>query len=213
MTQDMYDSQDPSNRLKLNGTEIIPGSIVYVDQNGDNNVTETDRVILGDPNPAFTYGLQTGFSYKNLTLDISFSGSYGNQVINGTRSRLEDVSMATNHTHAAVSQAWTSNNENTNYPRIGYYDFNQVTDRLIEDASYLRIDAITLGYRFNLRKYNKFIDSLVLNASVNNAFVFTHYTGFDPEVDSFTNDSGRIGIDFNSYPRARNIVLGVSLTF
>ena len=214
MSQDYYDNQDPDNRLKLNGTVIQPGDILYVDQTGDSNVTPDDRVVIGDPNPDFTYGLQMGFQYRNLTLDIAFNGSHGGQIVNATRGRLEDVSVANNHLKAAVTSAWTPQNEDTFYPRIGYIQTaSNLTDRLIEDASYLRLESITLGYTLKLRKWVKFVDSLTINASVNNAFVWTDYSGYDPEVDSFTNDPDRIGIDLNSYPRSRNFVLGISLTF
>lgn len=214
MSQDFYDNQDPSNRLKLNGNEIKPGDIIYVDQNGDNNVTPDDRVIIGDPNPDFTYGFQTGFIYKNLSLDISFNGSFGAQIVNATRARLENLSEANNKFRPAVVNAWTQENQDTYYPKIGYVPMtSNLTDRFIEDASFLRIESISLGYTLNLRKWMKFVQSLTINASVNNLWVFTNYSGYDPEVDSFTNDPNRIGIDLNSYPRSRNFILGVSLTF
>ena len=124
------------------------------------------------------------------------------------------IRFAAAPTKAAVTSAWTPQNEDTFYPRIGYIQTaSNLTDRLIEDASYLRLESITLGYTLKLRKWVKFVDSLTINASVNNAFVWTDYSGYDPEVDSFTNDPDRIGIDLNSYPRSRNFVLGISLTF
>ncbi len=213
MTQEMYDAQDPAKRMKLGTTnEIKPGDVYYIDQNGDYAATDADRTIIGDPNPKFTFGFGTTFTYKNLSLDVAFNGSYGNDILNASRSRMEDVGAATNILQHAYRQAWTADNQNTYYPRIGYTNNGLITDRLIEDGSYLRLQTLALSYRIPL-KNKKVINAINVNFSANNLFVITNYTGFDPEVDSFTNDPMRIGVDLNSYPSARHFVFGLSLTF
>jgi len=201
------------------GKTLEPGDIKYIDMNGDGNVTDEDKTIIGDPNPSFTYGFNTSFTYRNFNLSASFAGVQGIQVVNGNLMAENDVNPSNpkqninNIRAAAFYNAWTTENTNTNYPRLhSTTNAGDFTDRLVEDGSYLRISNITASYTFRFDQV-KWIESLNINLTVKNPYIFTRYSGWDPDVNSFTNDSKRVGVDWGSYPSARSYVLGIVLTF
>ena len=201
------------------GKTLQPGDIKYVDQTGDNNITDEDKTIIGDPNPKFTYGFNTSFIYRNFNLSAQFTGVYGIQVVNGNLMAENDVNPANpgqninNVRAAAFYNAWTPENTDTNYPRLrSTTNTGDFTDRLVEDGSYLRLSSVTLGYTFNFDKV-KWIESLNINFTAKNPVVFTKYSGWDPDVSSYTNDSKRVGVDWGSYPSSRAYVIGLVLTF
>lgn len=210
---------DGGNLPTYRGKTLVPGDIKYVDVNKDGNITDEDKTFIGDPNPDFTYGFSTSFIYKNFSLSASFAGVQGIDVVNGNLMAENDVNPANpkqniNNVRAdAFYKAWTPENTNTNYPRLrSTTNTGDFTDRLIEDGSYLRISNITASYTFNFNKV-RWIESLNLNFTVKNPYVFTKYSGWDPDVSSFTNDSKRVGVDWGSYPSARGYVVGLVLTF
>ena len=213
MQEANYNAQDPSKRLSFNGAEIKPGEVLFVDQNGDGVINESDRTVIGNPNPDFVYALNTSLSYKNLTLDMAFNGVYGNEIVNANLIDECDVKNASKNVRKdAYFQAWTPENKSNTYPKLGTQPNNVLSDRLVQDGSYFRLSALTLSYNMNLKKV-KFIRSLVFSGTVNNVFCITKYNGYDPDVNSFSNDIDRMGIDLASYPASRSYVLGVSATF
>ena len=201
------------------GKDLKPGDIKFVDTNGDGNVNDEDKEIIGDPNPKFTFGFNTTFTYKNWNLNANFNGVYGNQVANGNLMQENDVNPSNpaqninNVRAAAFYNAWTPENTNTNYPRLrSTTNTGDFTDRIVEDGSYLRLSSITLGYTFDFKNL-KWIDSLNVNLTARNPYIWTRYSGWDPDVNSYTNDSSRVGVDWGSYPSARAYVLGIVLNF
>ncbi len=88
-----------------------------------------------------------------------------------------------------------------------------MTDRLIEDGSYLRLSSATLSYDWDISKRIKSIRSLNLSFSATNIFTLTGYSGFNPDVNTFTNDMNRMGVDLASYPASRNFIFGLIATF
>lgn len=201
------------------GKTLQPGDVKYVDKTGDGNITDEDKTIIGDPNPKFTYGFNTSLIYRNFNLSASFTGVYGIQIVNGNLMAENDVNPANpgqninNVRAAAFYNAWTPENTDTGYPRLrSTTNSGDFTDRLVEDGSYLRLSSVTLGYTFNFDKV-KWIESLNINFTAKNPVVFTKYSGWDPDVSSYTNDSKRVGVDWGSYPSSRAYVLGLVLTF
>jgi hypothetical protein len=210
---------DAGNLPTYRGKTLVPGDIKYVDKSGDNDITDEDKTIIGDPNPKFTYGFNTSFIYKNFSLNATFTGVQGIQIVNGNLMAENDVNPANpgqninNIRAAAFYNAWTPENTDTNYPRLrSTTNAGDFTDRLIEDGSYLRLSNVTLGYTLNFERV-KWIESLNINVTARNPIVFTKYTGWDPDVSSYTNDSKRVGVDWGSYPSSRAYVLGLVLTF
>lgn len=208
-----YSLENQKNPLMMNGQEIKPGDILYVDQNGDRVVDNSDRVILGNPNPDFVYALNSTLSYKNWTLDMQFNGVVGNEIINANLIDETDVKNNNNNVRKdAYFKAWTSENGSNAYPRLGYEPKGVLSDRIIEDGSYLKLSYISLSYLFKFKK-SKVIKSLSLNATAGNVFTITSYSGYDPDVNTFANDVDRMGVDLVSYPSARNYTFGVIANF
>ncbi|MEO1625458.1 MAG: SusC/RagA family TonB-linked outer membrane protein, partial [Bacteroidota bacterium] len=172
---------------------------VYVDRNGDGQVTPDDRYRLENPAADVTFGFTTGVNYKNFDFSLAGRAYLGNYIYNNN---LSD--------QANYNRIFNTNSLSNVHPDIREIDFTvpqYFSDHFIEDASFLRVDHITLGYRIpspfgqgsNLRLY----------ATVQNPILITQYEGLDPEVFDGTNN----GIDNNIYPRARTFLFGVNASF
>jgi hypothetical protein len=144
-----------------------------------------------------------------------FNGVYGNDILNGNLI-IENQSVNSNTRNiraASYYEAWRPDAPNTNYPALDHYPSTvEISDRLIEDGSFLRLSNITLSYRFNMKKVKQ-ISSCNISVSGRNLFLLSNYSGWDPEVNSFTNNPLKVGIDWGSYPNYRAIILALSITF
>jgi hypothetical protein len=203
------------NPLRFFGTPLKAGDIYFVDKNGDGNITDLDKDFIGNPNPDFTYGINSSLTYKELSLSIFMNGVHGNDIANGNRLKIENTGSGgtngLNVTKEAYYQAWSATNPTGTQPRLNYYNGN-FTDRIVEDGSYLRLAMVTLGYRLPAKKVN-FLSAVDVFVTGRNLLTITNYTGFDPEVNSFTNDPLRRGVDWSSYPNIRSVVFGLNVTF
>jgi len=171
--------------------------------------------VIGDPNPDFTYGFQTRLEWKNISLSASFTGVYGNDILN-TNIRYEQTPsrQAGNLRKDAYYNAWTPENRSNLYPSSTSNVKGVVYDRYIEDGSYLRCSDITLNYILPKAWMTKIgFQNTSIFASVKNAFVITNYSGYDPEVNSFAFDGLRRGVDMNAFPNMRSFVFGLNVTF
>jgi TonB-linked SusC/RagA family outer membrane protein len=192
------------------------GDVNLVDQNGDKVIDIKDKTIIGNPNPDFTYGFGSNIEYKGLTLNVFFNGVSGNDVANGNLLQ-EDYATGQpqNIRKEAFYDAWTPDNTTAERPRVGYplslVQGTGFTDRIVENASFLRLSNITLGYRIPMEI--KTISSMDLSISASNLLLFTTYSGYDPEVNSFSFDSGRQGLDWNSFPNQKSFSLGLNVSF
>ncbi len=199
-------------------TTMAPGGIKYIDKNGNGYVDTglEDKQIIGDPNPDFTYGFGSSLKWKNLSLDIQFDGVYGNDIANINLIQETDLSRTQmNVRKEAFYGRWTPGNTNGNYPAIGVYTTAETkffSDRFVEDGSYLRLSDITFTYSLPFRK-GAAVKSADISLSASNLLLFTKYSGYDPEVNSFGSNMMKMGIDYGSYPSARTISLGLKMTF
>ncbi|MDG5490083.1 TonB-dependent receptor [Psychroserpens sp. SPM9] len=206
---------DVDNAASFNGTPAQLGDVYLVDQNGDGIINNNDLTIIGNPNPDFNYGFGTSFEYKNWSLSALFNGVYGNDIANGNLLREAYADNgSTNVRSEAYFNAWTPDNPNGTYPRVGYdlADETGFTDRIVEDGSFLRLSNVTLGYRIPFND-TSVLDNAYISISGQNLLLFTNYSGFDPEGASFTFDPGRVGVDWNSFPNQRTFTLALNLTF
>jgi hypothetical protein len=215
-TRGIYQTADvTSNPLKYFGTPLKAGDIYFVDKNGDGNITDLDKDFIGNPNPKFTYGINSSLSYKQLSLSVFINGVHGNQIANGNKLKIENTGTGgtngLNITQEAYYQAWSPTNPAGTMPRLGYYNGN-FTDRIVEDGSYLRLGMVTLGYKLPVSKF-KLLSAADIFVTGRNLLTITNYTGFDPEVNSFANETQRRGIDWSSYPNTRSFVFGLNVTF
>ena len=197
--------------------ERAPGSINYVDLNGDNRISDDDRTIIGNPNPDFIYGLSTSFIWKRLTFDMKFVGSYGNDIYNVNALAEDHVyTVKQNHSRKSVNNAWTKENPNDFYPALAQSSYNDrtvITDRYVEDGSYIRISDITLTYSIPVKKKNRIFNGMSVGIRAANPYVWTRYSGWDPDVSSYGSSTTKMGVDAGSYPRARTYSMDLKFTF
>lgn len=189
-------------------TSTAAGDIRFKDLNNDGIINDKDRTFLGNPNPKFTYSFNNSFSYKNFDLTIFFQGVYGSDIYNANRMYSESMSVANNQTTATLGR-WTGAGTSNSMPRAVYGDPNsnaRVSDRFIEDGSYLRLKNISLSYNFPENAFKNVFSSIRLYVSAQNVFTITDYKGFDPEVSAN-------GIDNNVYPVTTNYSVGLNLGF
>ena len=198
------------------GKELQEGAVRYCDLNHNGMMDLDDRTIIGNPNPKFTFGFNTEFSYKNLTVSANFNGSYGNDICNSNLNVLMDSGYTNNILSKAFYDAWTPSNTDTNIPAVGKFvsndDTQKITDRNIEDGSYLRFAKLAVSYRFKFSKQS-FVQGITVGASVNNLHCWTKYSGWDPDVNSFGSSMSLIGIDNGSYPSSRTFCFDLKFNF
>ena len=192
------------------------GRIIYRDINGDGEVNEVDRCIIGDPNPDFGMGLTLTANYKNWSFSTFFSGEFGFDIYNGTRKQLEFMTYGNLYTNRGIDvlDAWTPENAGSSIPALTTVDDNNETRMstyFVEDGSYLKCKYIKLGYKFD-QGWMKTIGLSALNlyAQLENVFTITKYNGLDPEVPLSTYGAR---IDNGPYPRARTFSVGLNATF
>jgi TonB-linked SusC/RagA family outer membrane protein len=188
---------------------IQPGDPKLKDLNGDGKVTVEDQTVIGHGLPIHTGGLTNTFSWKNFDLSVFFQWSYGNDVINYNRVKLESLNDRHINQLATVKDHWTPNNP-TNYlwaPGRGLTNIS--TNREVEDASFLRLKNVQLGYNFPIKLLKGTgLSSLRVYFTAQNLWTWTKYTGYDPEV-STRNSAMTRGFDYSAYPRATTYTLGV----
>ncbi|SEE41958.1 TonB-dependent receptor [Prevotella sp. lc2012] len=210
-TNGIFQSDEQANGLVYNGDALKAGDIAYVDTNEDGVINTEDRVILGDPNPDFTFGFNTSLTYKDFTLSAQFHGSVGNEVVNANKLDNTNTYYDYNILREAYFDAWRADKPSTTYPRIGV-PLSELTDRLIEDGSFLRLGSLSLTWNVPVKPV-KLINAMQLTLTGRNLFTITNYSGYNPDINSFSNDPKRIGIDYGSAPITRSYSCTLNVTF
>jgi TonB-linked SusC/RagA family outer membrane protein len=203
-----------SDRTLANGVYL--GDIEYEGENNNGNSPNT-QYALGNPNPDFTYSITNNFTYKDFDLSIFLNGSKGGKILNALNFQLQGGYSLYQNQLASILNYWTPTNPNSNIPapRSGFGNNNLVmSDRFLEDASFLRVQNIRLGYTLP-NKYGKYVklNRLKVFASGQNLFVITKYTGLDPEVGSLNQKPTLQNIDYGRYPSPRIITFGINAEF
>ncbi|SFC28169.1 SusC/RagA family TonB-linked outer membrane protein [Spirosoma endophyticum] len=191
-----------------------PGDRKYLDLNGDKKIDDNDRTIIGRAQPKFLGGISNTFSYKGVELTAFFQGVYGNNILNANRYELEYLNATTNQDRDVLNR-WTPTNTNTDMPRASTTrPANRVSTRQIEDGSYLRLKNIQLAYNLPASVLNSLkIQSVRVYVTAQNYLTWTSYSGYDPEVNRFGQDSRSQGFDYASYPSAKTILFGLNVGF
>lgn len=192
-----------------------PGDVKFVDSNADGVINDQDRIYLGSATPDFTFGFSANLGYKNFDLSFLITGSQGNEAVNAL-TRFNQSSNGLENSRDNRMNRWTPENTTSNEPRMTNSDLNKnietFSDRYIEDASFLRMKNIQLGYSFNSASISKLkLASLRLYVSVDNLFTVTDYTGFDPEFGDLYSNPLNYGIDQATYPSPRIFRAGINL--
>lgn len=188
------------------------GEIKYRDLNGDGYITEDDRTIIGNTNPDFTYAFTSNLSWKNFSLDFMLQGSQGNDILNYN---LTDIKMSNigNITQEAYDHRWTAETASQAlWPKAtaGYTRTWLLSNRHVENGSYLRMKYITLAY--NWQKPCRYIQGINFSLTATNVFTITKYSWYDPDVNAGGSNPATPGVDSYSYPSARTFSLGVNIT-
>ncbi len=192
-----------------------PGYAKYRDLNQDGKIDANDRTVIGNPNPKHYGGFTNNFELYDFDFSVFFTWVAGNEVLNANNVQLLYFENAKNNYLASAADYWTPQNP-TNAVTAPYVQDQFVTSRSVEDGSYLRLQNITLGYNLNARKVPFLrklgLQSLRVYFSADNLYVWTDYTGYDPEVN--TNSSALMrGLDYCAYPRSRTFTFGLDLKF
>ena len=186
------------------------GDVRFVDTNGDGEINDADRVIIGKANPDIYGNIFTSLTWKKLTLDVNFNYSLGGDVYNYMRQQLESGSRFMNQTTAVLNR-WTNEGQVTDVPKATYADpmgNSRFSDRWIENGSYLRLKTLTLSYRLPIS--NTYIQGITVWGQCNNLFTVTKYLGTDPEF-SMGNSVLSQGIDRGFLSQSRSFNLGVKI--
>lgn len=217
-----FDSYSLKEGIPDNGTlPVAPGSVKFIDQNGDGTINSQDRKIIGDPHPDHFGGFSNSFEYAGFDLDILFQWSYGFDILNANKAVFEVPDAGRYNGLKGIADMWTPLNTDTDVNAIRYLttfgkapDGNQIDDRYIEDGSYIKLKSVSLGY--NIPKSivsNIGMDNVRVHVAAQNLFTWTDYSGYDPDVSV-----GRYGaltpkLDYSAYPQSTLIMGGIDLTF
>ncbi|WP_017257243.1 TonB-dependent receptor [Pedobacter arcticus] len=184
------------------------GQIIFKDLEPDGIINEKDKTYIGNANPDFIYGLNSTMKFKNFELNLFFQGLQGNDVFNASAiTNTLDYGFGLNMTKDVYNNRWTPQNAaNAKYPKPSNATALRISDRLIEDGSYLRLKNVMLAYNIpkTILKAN-WISNLTIYASGQNLFTSTNYSWWDPETN--------FRIDYNSYPNAKSITFGLRAGF
>lgn len=217
---DFYQSGDtyvlkPGRAAFSGENKTQPGMPKYKDINGDGTIDSNDRTFIGRGLPIHTGGFTNDFSYKGFDLSIFFQWSYGNDVLNANRLFFENSNGKKElNQFASYANRWTPENPESDIPRaINSSSNNVVSSRVIEDASFLRLKTLTLGYTIPTKVLKNWkIASARVYVAGQNLWTLSGYSGYDPEV-SIRSGALTPGLDYSAYPRAYAVNFGVTLGF
>ncbi len=184
----------------------------YEDVNGDGKYSADDYVTIGNPNPAFTWGLNSTAKFRNFDLTIFFRGVQGNDIRNLQQSEMGDGVQKINQISTILTDSWSPSNPGGSRPVIdGRRDFISFrrSSYFVQNGSFIRLQNLALGYTIPVK--NKYIRHARVYVSGQNLFLITKYKGFDPEVNNQGQNNLNRGDDYDAYPRARMFTLGVNL--
>lgn len=182
------------------------GLNTFGDTNGDGQVLENDRTVVGSALPDLIYGFYANFEYEGFDLGLNFNGVSGNQIYNHTTMSLFQK--------GSLASSFNTTDFAIEFPEEDITNSNEVSTRYLEEGSFLRLNNATLGYTVTSGKID-WAKSIRLSVTAQNLFVITNYSGFDPEVNTGSSIGGvqTFGIDRFTYPKARTVLLGLNVSF
>lgn len=232
-----YDAATKTYTLKegiaAHRKDVQPGDWKFKNQDGNGVIDANDMTVIGNASPKFYGGLNNNFTYKGFDLSVFFTFSYGNEVLNATklvttkvgRENYNALEMMNSHNRwitidaqgNKVTDPETLTTMNAGKTIASWHDNQQgnmyVHSWAVEDASYLRLSNVTLGYTFPKQMIKKVgLSNIRLYATGSNLFVWTPYTGFDPEVSNMRSPLTP-GVDFGAYPRSRSFIFGINIAY
>ncbi|MEH0153277.1 TonB-dependent receptor [Limibacter armeniacum] len=228
-TDGIFNSQEEVNSYVKDGNLIQPkaqpGDVKFVDLNNDGVIDGNDRTYLGSATPDFFYGINASASYENFDFQMFISGVQGAEAVNPLRYHIDYSLEGENMPLYRVENHWTEANPERNGPRFSADNPNQnerYSDLYVEDASYIRLKTVQLGYTLPASLKEKMgISKLRIFVAADNLLTFTNYTGLDPEIGELVQSASSsdpiptltYGVDMASYPQARTFRAGINLSF
>ncbi len=218
-----YNEMDGNAATKYQD-KAAPGDVIFRDLDGNGVINSLDRTRIGNPFPKLTYGVSGNASYRGFDLTLLLQGVHGNDIYNGIRYWTEGMVNNFNNGTETLNR-WRSAEEpgNGKVPRAVNGDPNQnrrESDRFIEKGSFLRVKNLSIGYSLPAgllqRVAHNSLSTVRLYATGQNLLTFTRYTGFDPEIGTFSQPGSanlNLGVDYGNYPQARTVLLGVQVGF
>jgi TonB-linked SusC/RagA family outer membrane protein len=191
------------------------GYIQYEDKNTDGSINALDRSIIGDPNPDFTYGLNSITKYKGFELTLFIQGSQGNDLFNLNKASTLDMGWGLNQIEEVYTDHWTKDKQNAKYPKPSNKINANFSTRFVEDGSYLKFKNIQLAYTWPVSNWKfNWLKSAQLYVSAQNMIVITSYSGYDPEVNAYGSANSMIqGVDYTVYPNSKSVTVGIRCGF
>lgn len=221
-TLGVFQNQEQIDNYKDKDGNLIqptakPGDLIFYDRDGDGQISDNDKMKIGDPHPDVTLGINIQLSWKGFDLGISGYGALGQQIANGYRDHTS--SGYDNWTYNLASQVWHGEGTSNRYPRpstSSHINWQYISDIYVDDADYFRLQNLTIGYDFKRLFPNIPLARLRFYVAANNLFTITGYKGFDPEIGTDGNWGGTSwvqGVDQGFYPSSRTFLVGVNLSF
>lgn len=211
--------EDNVNDVRFGSTTGKPfkgGDPIWDDLNNDNVINDDDKQVIGNAQPLFAGGLNNDFSYRNFSLNVFLQFCYGNDIYSHLNNMRNWV-FAYNNVSTDALNRWREQGDVTNYPAPTRNDplrneYLRVSDRWVEDGSYMRLKNLTLSYTVPSDLTSRVgVSRLRAYVTGQNLLTFTHYTAYDPEVNSY--DGLRIGVDEGAYPMSRTVIFGINMEF
>ncbi len=203
-------------------SSLYPGDLKFVDTDGDGDIDNDDKVMIGNPHPDFIIGLQMSLEYKGIYLNLTGYGQFGHQIAKSYRSSDSQFDNWTTE----IYESWDGPGTSDRLPRVvqgGLRSWNNISDIYIYNADFFRISNLTIGYNLKEIFKNLPAQEFRIYGAVNNLYTFTKYNGMDPEVsyapaDVYDDDPDNdyewgSGIDLGIYPQARTFMIGVNISF
>ncbi|AZI22821.1 TonB-dependent receptor [Chryseobacterium taklimakanense] len=208
---------DLSGAPTIYGKTSELGDLRYEDINGDGNINDLDKTIIGNPHPDLTFGFTNNFKYKSFDLSIFIQGSLGNDILNLTRRNGTQNAMMYQNQLTEAMDFWSPSNPNATQPRLinsTSHPNIMISDRYVEKGDYVRLQNVTLGYTVSPEFSSQLqISKLRMYVTSQNLLTVTNYTGYDPEIGAFNQNVLLTGVDNGRYPTPRTFIFGINLDF
>ena len=212
-TAGVFQNQAQVNATAAKYEDAKPGDLIFVDVNGDGQITEDDRTMIGDPHPDWTTGLNLWLGWKGFDLSLTGYGAFGQQIAKSYRSFFD---RPTDSYTRDLLNCWHGEGTSNRLPlwtTCADRNWSNISDIYIENGNFFKISNVTLGYDFSRLIKGNWISKARLYISAQNLLTITKYSGMDPEIGYGFDEDWVSGIDLGYYPSARTFLVGVNIQF